>query len=182
MLGLAGVGLGGAAPKRLPNHLFSLTVWAEGPKVDFVLLNIAEQTLQLVWPTPPAFDVLVRDEARNLLSNASPDGFVAMVPAPALDVREVRRRARRLVAWKAFKGSISTPDLYRLVREKLGEAVRPDGRYALTFRMRVPVVDPAGGFQMVTATARSLCTMSFDGRRQGMVCLGPQAVEEDQPI
>lgn len=180
LLGLAGVGVGAAAQKRLPNHLFSLTVWASGPAVDFVLLNIAEQPLRLVWPTPPAFDVLVRDETGLLLSGeAAADGFATAVPAPALDIGEVRRRARRLSAWKARHGSVRMPELYRLVRERLGGGVSPDGRYGLTFRMRVAVIDPAGGFQMATVQSRSLCTLSLDGRRQGTVCTGPPLTEED---
>jgi hypothetical protein len=175
LLGLAGIGVTAAAPKSLPNHLFSLTVWASGPSVDFMLLNIAEQPLELVWTAPPAFDVQLRDEEGWVLSGdrGAPDGFVPAIAPAAITLVEARRRARRLRAWKAFKGSVSSEALRRLVTTRIHEPLDPDRRYALTFRMRVPVLDPAGGMQVATVQSRSLCTWSFAGERLQTVCTGP---------
>jgi hypothetical protein len=169
LLGLAGLGVSAAAPKRLPNHLFSLTVWASGPGVDFLLLNISEQALQLVWPAPPPFDVVIRDEEGWLLS----DGYLAGIAPPTLTLAETRRRARRLRSWKSFKGSIPTDSLRRLLEGRLAEPLTPGRRYALSFRMRVPVLDPAGGMQVATVQSRSLCTWSFEIARLRTDCTGP---------
>jgi hypothetical protein len=180
ILGLAGLGVCAAAPKGLPNHLFSLTVWASGPTVDFLLLNISEQTLQLVWPAPPSFDVLVRDEEGWILSDrrASPDGFVPAIAPASLTLAEVRRRARRLRSWKSIKGSIPTETLRRLLDGRIREPLTPDRRYALSFRMRVPVLDPAGGMQVATVQSRSLCTWTFAGERLRTDCTGPLLTTE----
>jgi hypothetical protein len=181
LLGLAGFGLTGAAPKSLPNHLFSLTVWASGgPMIDFLLLNISEQPLELVWTAPPAFEVLVRDEEGWILSDdrsaptGSWDGFITAVAPASITLADVRRKARRLRAWKAFKGSVTSETLRRLIEGRLREPLDPDRLYALTFRMRVPVIDPASGMQLATVQSRSLCTWSFEAGRLQTVCTGPR--------
>jgi hypothetical protein len=175
ILGMASAGLTAAAPKGLPNHMFSLTVWASGPTVDFLLLNISEQPLQLVWTATPPFDVLVRDEEGWLLTGdrSLPDGYVAAIPPPALTLADARRRARRLRSWKSFRGSIPTEALRRLLEARLSEPLTPGRRYALSFRMRVPVLDPAGGMQVATVQSRSLCTWSLDTGRLRTDCTGP---------
>ena len=173
ILGMASAGLTAAAPKGLPNHLFSLTVWASGPTVDFLLLNISEQPLELVWTATPPFDVIVHDEEGWLLSGGAPDGYVAAIPPPTLTLAEARRRARRLRSWKSFKGSIPTEALGRLLEGRLAEPLTPGRRYALSFRMRVPVLDPAGGMQIATVQSRSLCTWSLDAGRLRTDCTGP---------
>jgi hypothetical protein len=157
LLGLGALGgCAGVGDAPLPDYLFSLTVWASGPKIDFLLLNTTEHPLRVINLLPQGLGVRVRDDAGAALTADYAPLFEPLRPE-ALDPR----KARRVRAWKAAKGSIAAAELARRLQPVLAQPLDPARKYDLDFLVEAPVVDPSGVVRIARVKTRSLCAASF---------------------
>ena len=166
---LAGLSaLAGCASARqpLPGYVFSLTVWASGESVDFLLLNVADQPIRVINVLPGSLAVEVRDDAGAPLT----DGFMPLFPdRPA--VAPDPRRASRLPSQKAAKGSLSARGLAEALSARI--ALDPARTYRLGFQVEAPVVGPDNQVLLAHVRTRSLCDLSFRDGRPRMDCRSP---------
>jgi hypothetical protein len=166
---LAGAGaLAGCAATSgpLPGYVFSLTVWASGDTVDFLLLNVADNPVAVINPVPRQLAVEIKDDMGASLT----DGFVPLFEdAPPLDLSP--RRARKLLSQKAAKGSMSARQLTQALAGRV--SFDPARIYSFGFEVQAPVVSASNQVLLAHVRTRSLCDLSFRDSRARMDCRSP---------
>ena len=166
--------LGGcAATGPLPSYLFSLTAWASGDKIDFLLLNASERPLRVVNLMPRGLWVQVTSATGEVLTPGA-GRFADHLPVFGQDLPEsYAASARRLRPWKAAKGSISTRDLLSRLHGRLTQPIDRGGVYGVAFAMEVPVIDAGDEVRLAAVQARSVCTITYERRAFRIDCRGP---------
>lgn len=152
-----------SANAPLPGYLFSLTAWTAGRDVEFLLVNVTDNTVRAGRKIVETVSIEVRDDTGAAVT----DGFVRYdtnPPAPTA------RGAGRLRSQAAFRETLSAEALVRRVEAATGAPLDRARRYRLGFESATPVVAPDGAVLVAKVRSRSNCTLSFEGRRPAIAC------------
>lgn len=152
---LAAVACGCAsAATRLPDFIFSLTAWASGPEIEFLLLNVTQQRVKASNNILSALLVEVRDDAGQPVTRG-PVRYQPASPSPqARDTRSLRPN-------RVFRQKVSTELLLQRIEAEAGASLDRTRRYSVRFETLTPVIGPKDELVFATVRSRSVCTISF---------------------
>lgn len=168
LLGLGALAGCAGAPQALPDYIFSLTAWASGDRVDFLLLNVTDQPVSVINDIIKNLSFEIRDSEGAPLT----DGFVGFVLFDLLEGDTPRifdERARRLASRKALKASLSASELALRVEQSIRRRLDPAQRYRVTFQTQVRVRN-RDAFTTATVRSRSVCDLSVQAGRSRIDC------------